>query len=184
MFSFCLPPAEKRHVSLFCTITGCVEIAIQNYGTFRRRAPGCLGAMPLENARGELDLLNPLPMEERDSLTTQQVSQRGVLHTESCLLEGLCFLEGAHSVFPELNSISMSGCQMVFISSANNQQSRSNCLDFEELLVSVFIASEQVDPQGKSCSRHFSFFVLAKQRWFLFNHYWVSMLDSAYVGEI
>lgn len=151
---------------------------------FRRRAPGCLGAMPLENARGQLDLLNPLPMEERDSPTTQQVSHSGVLHSESCLLGGLCFLEGAHSVFPELNNISVSGCQMVFISSANNQHSRSNCLDFEELLVSVFIASEQVDPQGRSCSRHFSFFVLAKQRRFLFNHYWVSMLDSAYVGEI
>lgn len=108
MFSFCLLPAEKRHFSLFCTITGCVEIAIQNYGTFRRRAPGCLGAMPLENARGQLDLLNPLPMEERDSLTTQQVSQSGVLHTESCLLEGLCFLEGAHSVF---QSSTVSQCQ-------------------------------------------------------------------------
>lgn len=47
---------------------------------------------------------------------------------------------------------------MLFISSANNQQSRSNCLDFEELLVSVFIAREQVDPEVRSCSRHFSFF--------------------------
>lgn len=49
MFSFCLLSAEKRHVSLFCTITRYVEIVIKNYGTFRRRAPGCLGAMPLEN---------------------------------------------------------------------------------------------------------------------------------------
>lgn len=134
--------------------------------------------------RGQLDLLNPLPMEKRDSPTTQQLSQSVVLHSKSCLLGGLCFLEGAQSVFPELKNISMSGCQMLFISSANNQQSRSNCLDFEELLVSVFIAREQVDPEVRCCSRHFSFFVLAKQQWFLFNHYWVSMLDSAYVGEI
>lgn len=118
------------------------QVCRNNYGTFRRRAPGCLGAMPLENARGQLDLLNLLPMEERDSPTTQQLSQSVVLHSESCLLGRLCFLEGAYSVFPELKNISMSGCQMVFISSANNQQSRSNCLDFEELLVSVFIASE------------------------------------------
>ena len=47
---FLLPSlAEKRHVSLFCTITRYVEIVIKNYGTFRRRAPGCLGALPLEN---------------------------------------------------------------------------------------------------------------------------------------
>lgn len=83
-----------------------------------------------------------------------------LLYMESCLLGGLCFLGGAHSVFPELqhylNARMPNGvhfkCQYQWSSSSKE--------------LSVFIARELVDPGGPRSEiflQGFYFLILAKQ---------------------